>query len=409
MKYYYLDGIEKKGPYTLIELLSRNLSSDTMIYRDDKTNWLALSDFEELNPIETIESNNIMIPQEDEANVNETKINTTDEGKIKLPKYTILVILIFTSIGISALITYFQQKNDYKKISDEINVLFKSKTSISDYYCGDRLDGKLHDVVYHPSDTEMGIDFNNASVKANGITLAYQPFKRENDKDGYWYDKELKQWDIFKNLKQYYIKAHYSDGFSALNLWRSDDVFTIVTYFGGDMAYKVPEKIHRSGTNYGYFSTPGYDMPTYRPSIQNCYIGAAEFLTKEDKDSTYVSGSYSKILDFHLGHYKSDYYEVNQIDDKYIKWGDTIHVIRPNGDKNYVINDNKITSSTSRDDAYVYTSDWIVWYKSYSNRYALEPKKWAFLKYFSIYSTIGIILSIIIYFIIKNRKRIVLE
>ena len=124
MKYYYLDGIEKKGPYTLIELLSRNLSSDTMIYRDDKTNWLALSDFEELNPIETIESNNIMIPQEDEANVNETKINTTDEGKIKLPKYTILVILIFTSIGISALITYFQQKNDYKKISDEINVLF---------------------------------------------------------------------------------------------------------------------------------------------------------------------------------------------------------------------------------------------------------------------------------------------
>lgn len=49
MKYYYLDGIEKKGPYTLEEILSRNLSSDTMIYREDKTNWLALSDFEELN------------------------------------------------------------------------------------------------------------------------------------------------------------------------------------------------------------------------------------------------------------------------------------------------------------------------------------------------------------------------
>jgi hypothetical protein len=49
MKYYYLDGIEKKGPYTLEEIISRNLSSDTMIYREDKTNWLALSDFDELN------------------------------------------------------------------------------------------------------------------------------------------------------------------------------------------------------------------------------------------------------------------------------------------------------------------------------------------------------------------------
>jgi hypothetical protein len=51
MKYYYLDGIEKKGPYTLEEILSRNLSSDTMIYREDKTNWIALSDFEELKII----------------------------------------------------------------------------------------------------------------------------------------------------------------------------------------------------------------------------------------------------------------------------------------------------------------------------------------------------------------------
>lgn len=380
-----------------------------MIYREDKTNWLALSDFEELNQIETIESEDVIIPIEVVSNIDKEETITTDEVKIKLPKHTILIILILASIGIAALITYFQQKNDYNKISDEINELFKSKTSISDYYCDDRLDGNLHDVVYRPSDTEMGIDFKNASVKANDIILAYQPIKRENDKDGYWYDKELKQWDIFKNLKQYYIKDVYSDGFTALNLWRNDDVFTIVTYLGGDMAYKVPEKIHHSGTNYGYFSTPGYDLPTYRPSIKNCYIGAAEFLTKEDKDSTFIPGAYSKILDLHLGKYKNDYYEVNQVGDKYFKLGDTIHIIRPNGDKNHIINDDKITSSTSRNDGYVFTSDWIVWYKSYYNRYSLEPKKWAFLIYFSIYSTIGIILSIIIYFIMKNRKRIVLE
>jgi len=61
MKYYYLDGIEKKGPYTLEEVLSRNLSSDTMIYREDKTNWLALSDFEELQVIATKKSKSLTI------------------------------------------------------------------------------------------------------------------------------------------------------------------------------------------------------------------------------------------------------------------------------------------------------------------------------------------------------------
>jgi hypothetical protein len=61
MKYYYLDGIEKKGPYTLEEIISRNLSSDTMIYREDKTNWLALSDFDELQLMATKKSKSLTI------------------------------------------------------------------------------------------------------------------------------------------------------------------------------------------------------------------------------------------------------------------------------------------------------------------------------------------------------------
>jgi hypothetical protein len=61
MKYYYLDGIEKKGPYTLEEIISRNLSSDTMIYREDKTNWLALSDFDELQVMATKKSKSLTI------------------------------------------------------------------------------------------------------------------------------------------------------------------------------------------------------------------------------------------------------------------------------------------------------------------------------------------------------------
>lgn len=48
MKYYYLDGIEKKGPYTLEEIRSRNLSSDTLVYREGSTKWIRLSDIEDV-------------------------------------------------------------------------------------------------------------------------------------------------------------------------------------------------------------------------------------------------------------------------------------------------------------------------------------------------------------------------
>ena len=49
MKYYFLEGIDKLGPYSINEILSRNLSKETMVYREDKTNWFPLSEFEELN------------------------------------------------------------------------------------------------------------------------------------------------------------------------------------------------------------------------------------------------------------------------------------------------------------------------------------------------------------------------
>ncbi len=36
--YYYLDGIEKRGPYSLSEIHSRNLSSDTMVLKKVQIN-----------------------------------------------------------------------------------------------------------------------------------------------------------------------------------------------------------------------------------------------------------------------------------------------------------------------------------------------------------------------------------
>jgi GYF domain 2 len=402
MKYYYLEGIEKKGPYTVEEIKSRGLSGETLIFREDKNNWHPLSVFEELIKTEKTDLN----PSE-----NFSEENSPKNDEIKIPNYLIYIAMLVVSTGIAILLTYFQQKNDYNKISQEINDIFKGKKSVSDYITDDDIEekGDLFKVVYHSENKSDLINWHDAYVEANGIILSSKPYKNESDHDSYFYKNELKQWNLFKNLNQYFVKSDYPDGFTVLNLWRSDDSFTVVSYYGGDMAYKVPAKTHYSGTNYGYFTTPGYDISSNRPSIKTCYEEAAEFIANGEKDSSYVPDTYLKILGFNLGRYESDFYEIKQTGDEYVKWRDTIHVIRPNGDRTYVINKNKITASTSKDDGYVQNSQWIVWYKSFHNTYSLQTKKWAFFIYSSIYSVVLFLLFLIVYFVFKNKKRFILE
>jgi hypothetical protein len=402
MKYYYLEGIEKKGPYSVEEIKSRCLSIETLIFREDKKQWFPLSDFEELINTEEIES----IPAENFAIENSAAIN-----EIKIPNYLIYIVLIIISLSTGILFTYFQQKDDYNNISQQINDVFKGKNSVSDYISEDDIEekGDLYEVVYHPENKSDLTNWHDAYVEANGILLSSKPYKNESDKDGYFYKSELKQWNLFKNLNQYFVKSDYRDGFTVLNLWRNGDSFTVVSYYGGDMAYKVPAKTHYSGTNYGYFKTPGYDIQTYRPPIKNCYEEAAEFIANGDKDSSYVPDVFSKILGFNLGRYSSDFYEIKQTGDQYVKWRDTIHVIRPNGNRSFVINKNKITASTSKDDGYVQNSQWIVWYKSFPNTYSLQTKKWAFLTHSLIYTILILLVFLLVYFVFKNRKRFVLE
>lgn len=50
MKYYYLDGANKLGPFSKEEILSKNLNDKTLIFREDKDNWFPLLEFDELNP-----------------------------------------------------------------------------------------------------------------------------------------------------------------------------------------------------------------------------------------------------------------------------------------------------------------------------------------------------------------------
>ena len=50
-KFYYLDGQNKKGPYTEEELINLNLNNDTLVWKKGFDNWKFIKDIPELKEI----------------------------------------------------------------------------------------------------------------------------------------------------------------------------------------------------------------------------------------------------------------------------------------------------------------------------------------------------------------------
>ena len=400
MNYYYMDGLDKKGPYTKEEIKLRQLTPETLLIKEGMTQWNKLESFDEL--IEPLFTEN-----DDNTPTNSLSIEENDNSeKIKVSSNIFLYIGIILSILISVGIAYLQKNKDLNSFNQKINEMMSGKTAISDYSY-DGTQGKLLKV--YRSGLFDGIftsgDKDNV-VKTQNHDLAYKPNDniKEGDNSYYWNEQNRKYWDLFKDLKEYYESDEFT-GFTAQKLERNGDIFTVNYMWSGDMAYKVSATKHYEGYSSEYYSSPGYDLPTYRPTIGKCYEEAAKFLTVEDKDKSYLEGSYKKMDGFE--YLESDFFEISQLYPKYYKGLDTIYV--ENGrdeNRGFVIDEQRITKQTSRTDAYVFSSQWIVWYKNYTNRYSIEKKKYALLKFSSIYSMIGIFLTFIIFYIIKYRKKI---
>jgi hypothetical protein len=113
MKYYYLDGIDKLGPYSLEEILSRNLSPDTMIFREDKSNWHSFSEFEELN----FSFNEIKDKIEAETILDIRKKKIEDKTPLKKNKVS-KKVLIGSLLAFLLVISYFA----YQRFSFNENV-----------------------------------------------------------------------------------------------------------------------------------------------------------------------------------------------------------------------------------------------------------------------------------------------
>ena len=326
-----------------------------------------------------------------------------DERIIYIPSQIILFGLLFCAICLAVVIVYLQKQKDLDQLQTRINKLMSNKSAISDYTL-ENTDGTLHKVYF--SNMLLGNEGEKNMVGFDKKILAVKPYYDPSiSQETEVYKESLKKWNFFKELKEYYQSEPYT-GFTVKRLEKNDDLSFSSTYmWSGDMAYKVLSSTHYEGTDYGYFSTPGYDIPTYRPSLKKCYEGAATFLTIEKKDKSYLEGSYKKISS--IENIESKFFEVKQQFPKYSFWNDTIFVEQDKtGIRSHIINNSKITKQTSSDDAYVFTSQWVVWYKSYTNTFSIKPKEWAFITQAFIYSLVSCSIITLIYFGVKYRNRI---
>jgi preprotein translocase subunit YajC len=243
-EFYYLDGADKKGPYSKQEIIDLGLSSDTLIFFDELNKWVPYQDLEDFKPI--IEE----IEVESNPLQNKKKLNITN--------FLVLLFLILSVSGIAYFLTEEHKKKDFQKLEEKVNDIFAGKEEICDY--------------------------TNSGVKGELIKPSdYFYFDKKDNEDNELYE--------FYSLE--------SGGWSVYTLKKLNYGYDLIKNSSTNMGFKVPESTYRAGTDYGYdISTPGYSIPTYRGSVQNAYNEAMEYISVKKEDKSYVAGSYNRIISF---------------------------------------------------------------------------------------------------------------
>ncbi len=324
MNYFYLDGVEKKGPFDFEELKSINLPADTLVFGDGMKNWTPYHAVPELNIIEKAEK---LSPPSD---------------KIYIPSILFLIIGLAVAVGLSYLYTSREKDSDLNDIEAQINSVLQGKDEVCDFYYSSVF-GKLQKPNF--------LNTDNA-----GKPLV----------------------EIFKCE---------AGGWQVLTLTRRSNGFDLVESYSTDMGFKVPDATYVAGRDYGYgIKSDGYSIPTYRGTVQAAYKSALDFLTKNQENQSYMPGSYAKIREFEK--IQSEFYSMENVYPSKISASSL----------------NAKSWGTAK--TFVFNSNWIVWYEYDGKHFEIVENRSAFLKSWITYSLILSLVTIIIFYSIKFRKKI---
>jgi len=352
-EFYYLDGKEQKGPYSIDQLKVLNLKSDTLIWEESLDNWKPLKEVEELKgllrktppPPPIIDTN---VSSKKEADIENDKV-ILDDSNVKL--WTTLKILFFSviTIGFAALIGYYlhnSKKTELKnQIYSKIDNVFDGKTVI--------LDGQ------------------NSLAVGELREISHDSNAKQKDDDIF----SFRKWRVREGLYAFYEAT--SGGFTIKQLTRqNEDVFDIETIYSGDMAYKKPTRTYVPpsymdlGYSERYKTGGGYWRDNYRLSVRECYREAFNYFTENDRKSpgAYSPGKFVDITNF--PDMRNEYFYIDNT--------------APRQYSSSSVSSSEWESSGDHS-ANISTEDWAVYYKIYGKHYELtenenKTKKDLFIK-----------------------------
>jgi len=303
-QYYYLDGREQKGPFTLEQIKEVSLDPETLIWSEDLVNWIAIKDVPELResiikfPPFTPIIDNSEFQEIDSTHENSNPSKTIyGEKNVKFwitLKLVLFVFFIFIFIVFSTYVYISLKKDVLKKDAlNKIESVFEGKSIVLDAKYTGGVQGDFEDTEYKGEKVEF---------EGEGV------FRYSNEP---WW-KEGGIYTIFKcSNGGFTIKEITRDnGINALSFRaKNEESFCLVTKQSTDMGYLQPKTTYIEPT---YETLPwevppmgqknmfhaGYKISNYRAPVQKCYDDALEFLTNGDKSGAYSQGKFISITNF---------------------------------------------------------------------------------------------------------------
>ena len=259
-EFYFLDGKEQKGPYSIDQLKTLNLKSDTLIWEESFDNWKPLKEVEDLKGLLKKSPPPPPIIYTNVSSEKESEIEKVILGDSNIKLWSELKIFFFSviAIGLAAFIGFYlhnSKKTELKnQIYSKIDNLFDGKSVVLDGENSLTI-GELKETGYKP----------NGKKKDDNIFLFLDWWEREG---------------------LYTIYEATSGGFTIKQLTRqNEDGFDIETYKSGDLGYKkpkykyvppqyIPSSIMPSGR---VKVDDGYRTENYRLSVRECYREAYKY------------------------------------------------------------------------------------------------------------------------------------
>jgi hypothetical protein len=377
-EFYYLDGKEQKGPYSIDQFKDLNLKSDTLIWEESFDNWKPLKEVEELKsllkkvppPPPIIDTN---VSSKKESDPEKEKVILGDSN-VKL--WTTLKIFFFSivTVGFAAFVGYSlhnSKKTELKnQIYAKIDRIFDGKTVILDGQNSLAV-GELKETGYNPKGTKKKDDddiFSGLYTK--------------------WWERE----------KLYSIYEATGGGFTIKQLTRqNEEGFDIETIYSEDMGYKKPTRTYVAPSymdlGYGerYKTGGGYWRDNYRLSVRECYRETFNYFTEDDRKSpgAYSPGKFVDITNF--PDIRNEYFYIDNTEPRQYSSSSVF---------------SSEWESSGDHGANINTEDWAVYYKTYGKHYELTKNESATQKDLLTKVSIGVgsVLFLLIVLLLSKPK-----